>query len=150
MATLGRTLGPLGNARSTYEAANKAGLKLGMTVKELDVYMTWERKILKGPHKDEMEAVIVTVTLFELLDVHKTHDFKCADGTCNQADFLQHKYTPKRAHHLETRFRYRRSASLPRAVMLPLIEPLPLRHSAETFNGRRQLGCALVAASNSG
>jgi hypothetical protein len=49
MATLGRTLGPFGDARSAYEAAEKAELKLGLTVKELEVYMTRERKILKGP-----------------------------------------------------------------------------------------------------
>ncbi len=49
MATLGRTLGPFGNARAAYDAADKEGLKFGMTVEELEVYMTREWKILKGP-----------------------------------------------------------------------------------------------------
>ncbi len=43
MATLSRTLGPFGNARAACEAADKAGLKLGMTVDELEVYITRER-----------------------------------------------------------------------------------------------------------
>ena len=54
MATLGRTLGPFGNARAAHEAADKAGLKLGMTVEELEVDMTRERKIRKGQRKDEI------------------------------------------------------------------------------------------------
>ena len=64
MATLGRTLGPFGNARAAHEAADKAGLKLGMTVEELEVFMTRERKILKGLHKGELETRIVPVVLF--------------------------------------------------------------------------------------
>jgi len=109
MATLGRTLGPFGDARAAYEAADRAGLKLGLTVEELEVYMTRERRIVKGPRKGELETRVVPVALFELLDVHETRNFKCADGQCNQAGFLPHKYTPRGAHHLETRFRYRRS-----------------------------------------
>ena len=109
MATLGRTLGPFGDARAAYEAADQAGLKLGLTVEELEVYMTRERRIVKGPRKGELETRVVPVALFELLDVHETRNFKCADGKCNQAGFLPHKYTPRGAHHLETRFRYRRS-----------------------------------------
>jgi hypothetical protein len=109
MATLGRTLGPFGDARAAYEAADQAGLKLGLTVEELEVYMTRERRIVKGPRKGELETRVVPVALFELLDVHETRNFKCADGQCNQAGFLPHKYTPRGAHHLETRFRYRRS-----------------------------------------
>ncbi len=31
-------------------------MKLGLTVKELEVYMTRERKILKGPRKGEFKA----------------------------------------------------------------------------------------------
>ena len=65
MATLGRTLGPFGDARSAYEAAEKAELKLGLTIKELEVYMTRERKILKGPRKGEFETRVVPVALFE-------------------------------------------------------------------------------------
>jgi hypothetical protein len=54
MATLcRRALGPFGSARA-YEAAEKAKLKLDMTVEELEVFMTRERKIRKGPHKDEI------------------------------------------------------------------------------------------------
>ncbi len=53
MATFGRTLGPFGNACAACEAADKAGLKLGMTVDELEVYKTRERIIRKGPHKGE-------------------------------------------------------------------------------------------------
>ena len=69
MATLGReALGPFSSAREAYEAAEEAKLKLGMTVEELEVFMTRERKIPKGPHKG---ARIVPVVLFELLDVHK-------------------------------------------------------------------------------
>ena len=49
MATLGWTLGPFGDARAAYEVADQAGLKLGMTVEELEVYITREWKILKGP-----------------------------------------------------------------------------------------------------
>ena len=109
MATLGRTLGPFGDARAAYEAADRAGLKLGLTVEELEVYMTRERRIVKGPRRGELETRVVPVALFELLDVHETRNFKCADGQCNQAGFLPHKYTPRGAHHLETRFRYRRS-----------------------------------------
>ena len=72
MATLGReALGPFGSAREAYEAAEKAKLKLGMTVEELEVFMTRERKILKGLHKGELETRIVPVVLFPLLDVHK-------------------------------------------------------------------------------
>ena len=72
MATLGReALGPFGSAREAYEAAEKAKLKLGMTVEELEVFMTRERKIRKGPRKGELETRIVPVVLFELLDVHK-------------------------------------------------------------------------------
>ncbi len=85
--------------------------------------MTRERKILKGPRKGEMETVIVPVAMFEVLDVHETYDFKCADGTCNQAGFLPHEYIQKEAHHLETRFRHRRSASLPRPTPPPRIAP---------------------------
>ncbi len=115
MATLGGTLGPFGDARAAFEAAEQAGLQLGLTVEELEVYMTRERKIVKGPRKGELETRVVPVALFELFDVHETRNFKCADGQCNQAGFLPHKYTPRGAHHhLETRFRYRRSAtSLP-------------------------------------
>ncbi len=51
MATLGRTLGPFGDACAAYKAADLAGLKLGLTVQELEVYMTRERKILKGQRK---------------------------------------------------------------------------------------------------
>ncbi len=40
MATLGRTLGPFGNARAAYDVAHKAGLKLGITLEELEAYMT--------------------------------------------------------------------------------------------------------------
>jgi hypothetical protein len=109
MATLGRTLGPFGDARAAYEAADRAGLKLGLTVEELEVYMTRERRIVKGPRQGELETRVVPVALFELLDVHETRNFKCADGQCNQAGFLPHKYTPRGAHHFETRFRYRRS-----------------------------------------
>ncbi len=36
-----------------YEAADQARLKLGLTVEELEVYMTRERKILNGPRKGE-------------------------------------------------------------------------------------------------
>ena len=72
MATLGRgALGPFGSAREAYEAAEEAKLKLGMTVEELKVFMTRERKIPKGPHKGELETRIVPVVLFPLLDVHK-------------------------------------------------------------------------------
>ena len=35
MATLGRTLGPFGDALAAHEAADQAGLKLGLTVEEL-------------------------------------------------------------------------------------------------------------------
>ena len=93
MATLGRTLGPFGDARAAHEAADQAGLKLGLTVEELEVYMTRERKIPDGPRKGELETRVVPVALFELLDVHETHDFECSDGGCNQAGFLPHKYT---------------------------------------------------------
>ena len=82
MATLGRTLGPFGDARAAYEAADQAGLKLGLTVEELEVYMTRERRIVKGPRKGELETRVVPVALFELLDVHETRNFKCADGKC--------------------------------------------------------------------
>jgi hypothetical protein len=52
MATLGRkALGPFGSAFEAYEAAEEAKLKLGMTVEELEVFMTRGRKIPKGPHK---------------------------------------------------------------------------------------------------
>jgi hypothetical protein len=72
MVTLGRkALGPFGSAFEAYEAAEGAKLKLGMTVEELEVFMTRERKIPKGPHKGELETRIVPVVLFELLDVHK-------------------------------------------------------------------------------
>ena len=98
MATLGRTLGPFGDARAAHEAADQAGLKLGLTVEELEVYMTRERKIPDGPRKGELETRVVPVALFELLDVHETHDFECSDGRCNQAGFLPHKYTPRGAH----------------------------------------------------
>jgi hypothetical protein len=145
MATLGRTLGPFGDARSAYEAADQAGLKLGLTVEELEVYMTRERKIRKGPRKGELETRVVPVALFELLDVHETHDFKCSDGICNQAGFLPHKYTPKGALHLETRFRYRRAAtSLPTPPAPNVL--LPLQRSAGTANGRRRLGRAPSAS----
>ncbi len=56
---LGRTLGPFGNSRAVYDAADKAGLKVGITLEELEAYMTRERKILKGHWgKGEMEPVI--------------------------------------------------------------------------------------------
>ena len=64
-------LGPFGSAREAYEAADEAGLQLGMTVKELEAYMTREWKILDGPRKGELETVIVLAALFELLDVHE-------------------------------------------------------------------------------
>ncbi len=54
MAALGRTLGPLGDARAAYEAADLAELKLGLTV-----FLTRERKILKGPRKDGLETCVV-------------------------------------------------------------------------------------------
>ena len=128
MATLGRTLGPFGDARAAYEAADQAGLKLGLTVEELEVYMTRERKIPDGPRKGELETRVVPVALFELLDVHETHDFECSDGRCNQAGFLPHKYTPRGAHHLETRFRYRRPAtSLPTPPDQKVLPPMPPR-----------------------
>ncbi len=53
MVTLGQTLGQFGDARAAYEAAEKAGQKLGLTVNELVVYMTREQKILEGPRKGE-------------------------------------------------------------------------------------------------
>ena len=128
MATLGRTLGPFGDARAAHEAADQAGLKLGLTVEELEVYMTRERKIPDGPRKGELETRVVPVALFELLDVHETHDFECSDGRCNQAGFLPHKYTPRGAHHLETRFRYRRPAtSLPTPPDQKVLPPMPPR-----------------------
>ena len=72
MATLGRkALGPFGSALEAYEAADKAGLKLGMTVEELEAYMTREWKIPEGPRKGELENVIVPIALFELHDVHE-------------------------------------------------------------------------------
>jgi hypothetical protein len=146
MATLGReVLGPFGSAHEAYEAAEGAQLKLGMTVKELEVYMTRERKIRKGPRKGELETRIVPVVLFPLLDVHKTRDFECSDGTCNQAGFLSHKYIPKGEAHLETRFRYRRSSRPQRLTPPPLIAPPPQQRSAGTFHGRRRLGRAPVA-----
>ena len=128
MATLGRTLGPFGDARAAHKAADQAGLKLGLTVEELEVYMTRERKIPNGPRKGELETRVVPVALFELLDVHETHDFECSDGRCNQAGFLPHKYTPRGAHHLETRFRYRRPAtSLPTPPDQKVLPPMPPR-----------------------
>jgi hypothetical protein len=145
IATLGRTLGPFGDARAAYEAADQAGLKLGLTLEELEVYMTRERKILKGPRKGEVETRVVPVALFELLDVHETRNFKCADGQCNQAGFLPHNYTPRRAHHLETRFRYRRSAGRLPTPQAPIVLPPPQR-SAGTVNGRRRLGRAPSAS----
>ena len=54
MAKLGRALGPFGSARAAYDAATTAGLKLGMSVEELELYMTRERVILKGPRKGEI------------------------------------------------------------------------------------------------
>jgi hypothetical protein len=69
MATLGRTLGPFGTAREAYDAADKAGLKLGLTLEELQVYMTLERKIRKGPRKGTVETRIVPV--FQLLVVNE-------------------------------------------------------------------------------
>jgi hypothetical protein len=55
MATLGRkALGPFGSAREAYEAAEGRKLKLGMTVEELEVFITREQKIPKGPRKDEI------------------------------------------------------------------------------------------------
>ena len=141
MATLGRTLGPFGDARAAYEAADRAGLKLGLTVEELEVYMTRQRRIVKGPRKGELETRVVPVALFELLDVHETRNFKCADGQCNQAGFLRHKYTPRGARHLETRFRYRRSATSLPTLKAPNVLPPPQR-SAGTVNGLRRLGCA--------
>ena len=69
MATLGRTLGPFGTAREAYDAADKAGLKLGLTLEELQVYMTRERKIRKGPRKGTVETRIVQV--FQLLVVNE-------------------------------------------------------------------------------
>jgi hypothetical protein len=146
MATLGRTLGPFGTAREAYDAADKAGLKLGLTLEELQVYMTRERLIRKGPRKGTVETRIVPVALFEVLDVHETHDFKCSDGRCNQSGFLSHKYTPKGTTDLETRFRYRRSVA---ATPTPLIAPPPppkRSAGAGAFNGRRRLGRAPVAA----
>ena len=95
MATLGRALGPFGSARAAYDAATTAGLKLGMSVEELELYMTRERVILKSPRKGETETVTIPVALFEVLDVHETCDFKCADGKCNQAGFLPDEYMPK-------------------------------------------------------
>jgi hypothetical protein len=148
MATLGRTLGPFGTAREAYDAADKAGLKLGLTLEELQVYMTRERLIRKGPRKGTVETRIVPVALFEVLDVHETHDFKCSDGRCNQSGFLSHKYTPKGTTDLETRFRYRRSAAAtPTPLIAPPPPPRPQRSAgAGTFNGRRRLGRAPVAA----
>ena len=56
MAKLGRALGPFGSARAAYDAATTAGLKLGMSVEELELYMTLERVILKGPRKPAARA----------------------------------------------------------------------------------------------
>jgi len=107
--------------------------------------MTRERRIVKGPRKGELETRVVPVALFELLDVHETRNFKCADGKCNQAGFLPHKYTPREAHHLETRFRYRRSATPLPTPKAPNVLPPPQR-SAGTVNGRRRLGRAPSAS----
>ena len=146
MAKLGRALGPFGSARAAYDAATTAGLKLGMSVEELELYMTRERVILKGPRKGETETVTIPVALFEVLDVHETRDFKCADGKCNQAGFLPDEYIPKGEDYWATRFRYRRSARPPCPTPPPLIAPPPLQRSAGTFNGLRRLGRAPVAA----
>jgi hypothetical protein len=146
MAKLGRALGPFGSARAAYDAATTAGLKLGMSVEELELYMTRERVILKGPRKGETETVTIPVALFEVLDVHETRDFKCMDGNCNQAGFLPDEYIPKGKKCSATRFRYRRSARPPCPTPPPLIAPPPLQRSAGTFNGLRRLGRAPVAA----
>jgi hypothetical protein len=54
MAMLGReALGPFGSAREAYK--EEAELKLSMTVEVLEVYMTRERKIRKGQHRDEIQ-----------------------------------------------------------------------------------------------
>ncbi len=73
MATLGRkALGPFSSAREAYEAAEKATLKLGMTVEELEVFMTRERQIRKGPRRDEIphfclyEATISSTALADI------------------------------------------------------------------------------------
>ena len=145
MATLGRTLGPFRNASAAYKAADQAGLKLGLTLEELEVYMTRERMILKGPRKGELEIRVVPVALFELLDVHETHDFKCSDGRCNQAGFLPHKYTPRGAHHLETRFCYKRPATSLPTLPAPIVPP-PLQRGTGTADGRRRLGRAPSAS----
>jgi hypothetical protein len=71
MATLGQTMGPFGDAREAYKAADLAGMKPDLTVQELEVYMPRERKMLKGPRKGEFETRVVPVALFELLGVHK-------------------------------------------------------------------------------
>jgi hypothetical protein len=73
MATLGRkALGPFGSSREAYKAAEEAELKLGMTVEELEVFMTRERKIRKGQRRDEIphfflyEATISSTALADI------------------------------------------------------------------------------------
>ncbi len=70
MATLGQTFGPFGDERAP-RGVRRGGPKLGLTVEKLEVYMTQERKILKGPCKGEMVTRVVPVALFELIEVHE-------------------------------------------------------------------------------
>jgi hypothetical protein len=141
MATLGReTLGLFGSAREAYEAADeKAELKLGclgMTVEELEVLMTRERKIRKGQRRDKIQHFCLyeaTISSTALADIPGTvAPIACAAQVASRPPIGAVEATAAPA---PAPVAAREPGNTLRLAALP-------RRQAGTWDGRRRLGRA--------
>jgi hypothetical protein len=133
MATLGRkALGPFGSAREAYEAAEEVELKLGMTVtvEELEVFMTRERKICKGPRKNAIpHFCLYKATISSTASADITSTVACAARVLSRPPIAVQRGTVEAT-----------AAPAPVAVREQGSTLAALWRQTGTWNGRRRLG----------